>query len=157
MKKMNFKTLLLVILMPLIFNSFICDAQEHGRKVIGEIQNDKPVITLQRKILNGNWESALRVGGVEFNISEVEIVQNHDGSYLLMCSNSDHTIAACIALVLINNEFFEQLTDTGGGLTVSCSGCALGCHPVIRDKKGYCEPLCGQCSKTETLTSGAIL
>ena len=161
MQKTKLNTLFLVVTFSIIFGSVSCNAQKHDTKVIGENQRDAPVITMDFETLKDKWEAVLLHGGVEMNISEVEIVQNRDGSYLLMSSNSDNTIFACISLVLIGDEFHEQLIDTdaqvGGGLTVSCSGCALGCHPEIIGGKGYCTPLCTNCTKTETLTSGPVL
>ncbi|MCF8368362.1 MAG: hypothetical protein K9G76_04910 [Bacteroidales bacterium] len=157
MKKIKIKSIIQTTVVILMLVSYSCIAQKHGNTLIGEIENDVPVITMDSKILKAKWEAILNEGGSEMNISEVEIVESRDGTYLLMCSNSDNSISACIALVLIDNEFYEQLTEEGGGLTVSCSGCALGCHPTIVNGKGYCEPLCTPCSKTETLASGGIM
>ena len=151
------KNLFIVLMFISLGITLSCSAQKHSSKEIGVLLHDAPEITMDHKVLTDKWESVLRSGGVEIDITEVEIVQNRDGSYLLMGTNSEHSIFSCLEVLLVDSKFYEALSDEGSGLTVSCSGCALGCHPEIINGKGYCTPLCTGCSKTETLTSGGVL
>ncbi len=87
-------------------------------------------------------------------------IMNDSGNYLLTGSNSSNSRVAAISLLLIDNNFYEEIfhfdDPTTRGLTVVCNGCASGCYPKIRNGVGYCEPYCIECKKREILTSSAI-
>jgi hypothetical protein len=140
---------------------FICGSYrlcpKPGSVIIGELIEERPEITIDFDRLTASWEKVLSEGGVRMNFTDVGIVLDRSGNYLLMEINYNRTIEAYIPLVLVDGFFYEQLTGQGAGLTVSCSGCATGCHPEIVNGKGYCWPFCTVCSKTETLTSGGVV
>lgn len=148
---------LIIIILSSILVSFTPNA--HGDAIIGIMENGFPTITLEESLMKSNWEAALSEGGVEVDLASFQIVQTEDNAYLLMSTDEEGDIEVCISLVLDNEVFYEELfgSSNSSGLTVSCSGCALGCHPLIKDGKGYCLPLCTPCTKSETLTQGAIL
>lgn len=147
----------MVIATICLFAGFAGFAQNRGSVIIGEMIEERPEITIDFDRLTASWEEVLSEGGVRMNFTDVGIVINRSENYLLMGINYHRTIEACIPLVLVDGFFYEQLTEQGAGLTVSCSGCALGCHPEIVNGKGYCMPLCTGCSKTETLTTGGVV
>jgi len=154
MEKMRFLMAIATICLLAGATSF---AQNRGSVIIGEMIEERPEITIDFDRLTASWEKVLSEGGVRMNFTDVGIVLDRSDNYLLMGINYNRTIEACIPLVLVDGFFYEQLNGQGAGLTVSCSGCATGCHPEIVNGKGYCWPLCTGCSKTETLTSGGVV
>lgn len=154
MKKMK---IFMVIITILLLNCVSSIAQNHGRVIIGEMINDSPEITIDFDRLALSWEGVLDQGGVEINFTNFEIVEDESNNYFIIGTNHNNSIEACIALILDHDKFYEQLTDEGGGLTVTCKGCMTGCHPEIKNGKGYCLPFCTGCEKTETLTTGGVV
>jgi hypothetical protein len=146
-----------MIILSSILVSFTPNVNEHGNAVIGTMVDGVPKITMEESLMKSNWEAALSLGGLEVNLALFQIVQTGDNTYLLMSANEERDIVVCISLVLDNDVFYEELFASGRGLTVACSGCAIGCQPEIIAGKGSCLNFCTTCTKTSTLTQGAIL
>jgi len=147
-----------MIILSSILVSFTPNVNNHGNAVIGIVVDGIPTITMEESLMKMNWEAALSLGGVEVDLALFQIVQTGDNTYLLMSANEERDILVCISIVLDNDVFYEELFNSGiNGLTVACSGCALGCEPQIIDGRGSCFPICDPCTKTSTLTQGAIL
>ena len=77
---------------------------------------------------------------------------------MLLGKNNDNYRQAGISLVLDKDELYEEsyYFEEPMSNTVTCTGCATGCHPSMKNKKGICWPPCDPCTKTETLQAGPI-
>ncbi|MCK6692554.1 MAG: hypothetical protein L6Q97_10680 [Thermoanaerobaculia bacterium] len=151
MKILNFALSMLV--------SVYVNAQAHFSAVIGTMSDGVPTITYDLTSLKQQWQSVLDAeSSVQVVFTNVSI--KDEGSYFVLVGfNEDDSTKAVIELVLEGNSFYELSID-GGGRTVSCSGCNVGCHPKKAAGEWQCLPSCGynECTKTETITtSKAIL
>ncbi len=135
-------------------------AREHGAKVVAHQNAHQIMFDMNLDNIRKQWNNAIELGDaekMEFNTIDIK---NDSGNYLLTGSNSSNSRVAAISLLLIDNNFYEEIfhfdDPTTRGLTVVCNGCASGCYPKIRNGVGYCEPYCIECKKREILTSSAI-
>ena len=150
MKILNFALSMLV--------SVSVNAQTHFSAVIGTMVDGVPTITYDLTSLKQQWQSVLdEESSVQVVFENVSIVDN--GSYFVLAgSNEDNSIKSVIELVVVGNTFYEMSID-GGGRTISCSGCNVGCHPQKIHGLWECLPSCGlnQCTKTETVTTSKAI
>ena len=137
--------------------SFTLSQGNHGDTVVGENMDGNPTIVLTNAFIKTHWENVINEEGEEIELNLFEIVETESGDYLLLGSNTEKTLAACISLILENGKYYEQLfNNSANGLSVTCTGCMVGCNPSIVNGKGLCSPFCSGCNKSETLTSGGI-
>ncbi len=141
------KLLLFVSIFVLLISETTC--QEQGNIIIGRLESGEPVITLSESKIKTDWESLLGDEDINVDFSEFGIA-DMGTYYLLIGIDETNGIEAAIELVLVSNQFYEDL-DSGNGHTVTCKGCAWACHPKKQGENWICHPNCDPCEKTEVV------
>lgn len=147
-------SILLLALTSMIF------AQEK----VGESRNGTFVITASLDVLKPAWQKWLGEQRISDPLTRYEIEEQRaeDGStyYLLVASTKSGIVKVATGLDRVGNDFFAA-SESGNfaSRVVSCSNCAIGCHPkyLKRDRTWICTPECADgCKKTETIRTKTL-
>jgi len=155
MKKFAIKNFIFFISVILISCISSKSIRAQDRVVIGEIRNGRPIITMDLELVKYNLEYFLKKNKIEENLTSFEIISEGE-FYGLYAINFETTFKIFIELELENNKFYQSMSAGNSTFTVSCSGCALGCHVKWKANQWVCWPLCDPCTKTETVTTQQI-
>lgn len=147
MGKQIMKNLLIIFLVFLSTNGILA---QNKWEIIGTIDNDKPVLTINKtdvlKAFNANLFTASQIDG---NFTDLSIQSTADGNYLLVFKGSTYRSSL---FVKVESRRLVALTTTSC-TTSSCSTEPSGCVVMYTpDEIGYCSP-CGNgggCTKTST-------
>lgn len=135
-----------------MLSTFNFNAQSHFSEVIGKLEGTSATITYDLDALKQKWQSALYNGPSSIAVVFTNISIVDEGSYyVLIGSNANNSIKSAIELVLDGDNFYE-LSYSGNGRTVTCTGCAAGCTPTKIVTGWICADPCTACIKTETVT-----
>lgn len=127
--------------------------------VIGTIDGDIYTITYDLELMKSQWESILATGGVSANLSDFQIIFDSENSvYLLRANDVNADLKCAVTLEDSGSGNLTELLTSGGGLTVTCTGCAYACDPKIVGERSYCSPPCDAddpkgCTKSSTLSA----
>lgn len=146
-------------LATVILVAFSYKTNSPSETVIGTYEGTTYTITYSLDDMKSQWETALQNGGITADLSGFEIIYNaEDEQYMVIATDEGQNLKTAIPLEDAGDGNLIEQLRAGGGLTVTCSGCELACHPKIIDMEGYCSPSCSgsqTCTKTETLTIGS--
>jgi len=147
------------ILMILIFLGYIRSEtiQAQEKVVIGEMQDNKPVVTMSLDLIKYNLEGYLKANEAKSVLTEITIKYSGN-TYVLYACNKFKTIKTIVKLELIEGKFYESVETCGGSLVVSCKSTSkIDYEPEITDCKGICSfNGDGTCTKIETLSETPI-
>lgn len=139
-------------------------AQEHFDVQIGKIENGKTTFIMDEGRIKSNWEKLINDNS-ELNLTfESVTIQKNDSDYFLIATDSRSNATSVIGLVLDGEHLFEAKIS-GGGYTITCSGCEStgpsSSRECIPDKEPngvwYCTDCSrGSCKKTFTHTPGGL-
>jgi hypothetical protein len=143
---------LIVLAGILLLSSNPVFSQKHFDQKLGEIQNDSYIITCnQDKLLHELEELVFANAHLQVRFDKLSIEQG-EGYYYLLATDTDKHIKTARELVLIKGEFYENMSDEGGSITLTCSGCSVGCNPYKLNGNWVCYPDCTSgCTKTITI------
>lgn len=120
---------------------------------IGEIKNDKFIITEDISVIKETWRNLLAKQKINSPLKQWDIlsIKNEEGiSYLLIATTSDNSTRIACELEL-KKGIFSMSSDKR---TVTCTGCRYGCSPEKIGDLWYCSSGCAyDCTKTETVSS----
>ena len=149
------KTLFLSIqfLFVTLFISQTVFSQRHFDRVVGKMIEESPTITCNRdSLLNYFDEFVKSTVHIDVRFDNVSIEQGEDYFYLFVVDN-DTKVKSAYELVLDQNNFYQIMTPEGGGSTVTCTGCAVGCNPKkLASGEWACWPTCSPATCTKSVT-----
>ena len=128
---------------------------------VGEIKDGVFIITEDINGIKVEWDKILQEQKIvgEFSNyvieSDVDVELNNEIYYYLLANSKDNILKAARLLKLDKGNFYLDSNPDSFmfGVTVTCSGCAFGCHPKRGRGFWYCTPDCGSdCTKSETIT-----
>ena len=107
--------------MILIFLGYIRSEtiQAQEKVVIGEMQDNKPVVTMSLDLIKYNLEGYLKANEAKSVLTEITIKYSGN-TYVLYACNKFKTIKTIVKLELIEGKFYESVETCGGSLVVSC-------------------------------------
>lgn len=129
--------------------------------IIGTVENSVFTITYDIGQMKNQWEAVLANGQIEANLSNFDIIFDAENEiFLLRATDVEQNLKCAIALEDSGNGNLIELLTTGGGLTVTCTGCRHACDPKISGERSYCSPACDAddpkgCTKSTTLSQGS--
>ena len=141
------KNLIIIFLVFLSTNSIVA---QNKWEVIGNIENDKPVLTINKtEVLEAFNANLLAASQIDGKFTDLSIQSTADGNYLLVFKGSTYKSSL---FVKAESRRLSALTTTSC-TTSSCSTEPRGCVVMYTaDEIGYCSP-CGNgggCTKTST-------
>jgi hypothetical protein len=109
--------------------------------------------------LRAKWEKTLLEQGYDVTLKRFDFVNTDiDGSgkssLILMASNEDGTVKIATKITLEESDTNVRRLIGGGGGTVTCTGCTVGCSPKDHAEYGWtCTPCVtsGTCTKSESV------
>jgi hypothetical protein len=142
------------------FQSAQVNSSNHSEFEVGRIVNNEKVITADISELKTNWSKFVSDNStLNLSYTSIEIIENDEGLFLKGVDENNRA-TSILALVVDGDIIYEAYSDTGGGCTVTCSGCestgpssSKECTPHKGDDGYYCTSCSqGTCTKSTTCT-----
>lgn len=131
----------------------------NAQTIVGKIENNIGIITINETILKAKWENYLKGTGIrDANIGDFEIQRSADGTYIIVCI--DYTLRNNLT-----SKYGVALSPNGmnlsvGTTTCTCTGCSQGCNPKQSGSTWSCTACTGgglDCTKSVTAGGGTSL